>query len=99
MPRSPVNKLCPCGSEKKYKRCYRSNIPIKINSTKIPIYKEVLAKLPPEYYNYIDVFNREKVNKLLPHRTYDYKLEFTEDREKIGFLKSRIYPILGYKLK
>ena len=59
----------------------------------------MLVKLLLEYYDYIDVFNREKVNKLLLHRTYNYKLEFTEDRDKIGFLKSRIYPILGYKLK
>ena len=88
MPRIPINKLYPYRSEKKYKRCCGSNIPIKINSIEIPIYKEVLAKLPPEYYNYIDVFNRAKASKLPPHRTYNYKLEFTEDRKKIGFLKS-----------
>ena len=99
MPRSPVNKPCPCGSEKKYKRCCGSNIPVKINSAEIPTYEEVLAKLPPEYHDYTDVFDREKADKLPPHRTYDYKLEFTEDREKIGFLKSRIYPISGHKLE
>ena len=72
---------------------------IKINSIKILIYNEILAKLSIEYYNFIDVFDRIKANELLSHRLYNYKLEFINNYNKIELSKSRIYSIFDYKLK
>ena len=61
---------------------------IRINSAKTFIRDEILVKLLIEYYNYIDVFDRIKANELLSYRLYNYKLEFIEDYNKIGLLKS-----------
>ena len=63
------------------------------------MYKEILVKLLSKYYNYINVFNRRKANKLLSYRIYDYKLKFTKNYNKIELFKSRIYFIFNYKLK
>ena len=106
-PRILVNKLYSYKFEIKYKKCYKSNISInskashsiRINSAKTLIYNEILAKLLIEYYNYIDVFDRTKADKLLSHRSYNYKLKFIDNYNKIGLSKSRIYSIFGYKLK
>ena len=115
--RVPVNKLCLCGSEIKYKRCCESNISvinkngsyisvkseanysIRINSAETLTCDEILAKLFIEYYDFADVFDRTKADELLPYRSYDHKLEFIDDYDKIGLLKSRIYSIFGYKLE
>ena len=72
---------------------------IRINNAETLIYNEILAKLLIEYYNYIDVFDKTKANKLLSYRLYNYKLEFINNYNKIEFLKSRIYSIFDYKLK
>ena len=72
---------------------------IRINSTKTLIRDEILAKLLIEYYNYTDVFDRTKANKLLSHRLYNYKLEFIDNYNKIELSKSRIYLIFNYKLE
>ena len=40
-----------------------------------------------------------KADELLSYRIYDYKLEFTKNRDKIELSKSRIYSIFDYKLK
>ena len=94
-----VNKLYFYKSKWKYKKCYESNIFIYINKIEILIYEELLVKLLSKYYNYIDVFNRIKANKLLSYRIYNYKLKFTKNRNKIELLKSRIYSIFNYKLE
>ena len=94
-----VNKLYFYKSERKYKKCYKSNILIYINKIEILIYKELLVKLFLKYYNYIDLFNRTKANELLSYHIYDYKLKFTENYNKIELSKSRIYFIFDYKLK
>ena len=94
-----VNKLYLYRSKRKYKKCYESNIFIYINKTEILTHEEILVKLSSEYYNYIDVFDRMKTNELLSYRIYDYKLKFTENRNKIELFKSRIYFIFDYKLK
>ena len=94
-----VNKLYLYKSKRKYKKYYKSNTSIYINKTKILTYKEILVKLFSKYYNYIDVFDRIKTNKLLSYRIYDYKLKFTKNRNKIKLFKSRIYFIFDYKLK
>ena len=72
---------------------------IRINSTKTLTRNEILAKLSIEYYNYIDVFDRIKANKLSSHYSYNYKLEFIDNYNKIELSKSRIYSIFNYKLK
>ena len=61
---------------------------IKINSAKTLIRNEILAKLSIEYYNYIDVFDKTKADKLLSHRLYNYKLKFINNYNKIELLKS-----------
>ena len=61
---------------------------IRINSVKTLICDEILVKLLIEYYNYIDVFDRIKTNKLLSHRLYNYKLEFIDNYNKIELSKS-----------
>ena len=100
-----VNKLYLYRSKRKYKKCYESNTldssnnSIRINNTKSLIYKKILVKLFSKYYNFINVFDRTKTNKLSLYRIYDYKLEFIEDYNKIDLSKSRIYLISGYKLK
>ena len=63
------------------------------------MYKEILAKLLLKYYNYINVFDRRKADKLLSYRIYDYKLKFIKNYNKIELSKSQIYFIFDYKLK
>ena len=41
--------------------------------------EELKLKLPLEYYDYIDVFNRTKAEELPPHRPYNYKIELEGD--------------------
>ena len=100
-----VKKLYLYESKRKYKKYYKSNISInsnnsiRINSAKSLIYKKILAKLFSKYYNFINIFNKTKADKLLSYRIYDYKLEFIEDYNKIDLSKSRIYLIFDYKLK
>ena len=77
----------------------KASYTIRINSAETLTRNEILVKLSIEYYNYIDVFDRTKANKLLSHRLYNYKLEFIDNYNKIGLLKSRIYLIFDYKLK
>ena len=94
-----INKLYFYKSKRKYKKCYKSNTSIYINKTEILTHKEILVKLLSKYYNYINVFDRRKANKLLSYRIYNYKLKFTKKRDKIELFKSRIYFIFNYKLK
>ena len=35
---------------------------------------EILVKLSAEYYDFKNVFDQVKVNKLSSHRLYDYKI-------------------------
>ena len=98
-PRVPVNKPYPCNSGRKYKRCCGSNCPIQINSTEEVSPEEVKRKLPPEYHDYLDVFDRTKADILPPHRPYDHKLEFNDSSDKTKLPKSRIYPMSGHKLE
>ena len=55
---------------------------------------EIIDQLLEEYYNFKDVFNRTQADKLPPYRDYDYKIKLTS---KGIPLRSRLYPILGYK--
>ena len=52
-------------------------------------------ELPPEYKDFRDVFNRSRADKLPPHRSYDYKIEFTSDARPP---QSRAYRMSPHKI-
>ena len=58
----------------------------------------MLIRLLIEYYNYANVFNKVKVDKLLLYRFYNYKMKFIKGVNKNILSKSKIYFILNYKL-
>ncbi len=41
--------------------------------------EDIKAKLLSEYHEFLDVFDRAQLNKLLSHRFYDHKIELTSD--------------------
>ena len=53
-------------------------------------------KLPFEYYDFLDVFNRAKADKLLLRRSYNYKIEIIDG---IKPSQSSSYRILLFKLQ
>lgn len=57
--------------------------------------EEVKSKLPAEYYNYLDVFDRAEANKLPPHRPSDHKIELTSNAVPP---QSRAYKMSPFKL-
>ena len=57
---------------------------------------DIRKQLPPEYQEFLDVFNRFKVDQLPSHRPYDYKIEFISDSKPP---QSRVYRISPYKLQ
>jgi len=58
--------------------------------------EEVKAKLPSEYHDYLDVFDRAMADQLPPHRPYDHKIELTGEGTPP---RSRLYHMSGYKLQ
>ena len=58
--------------------------------------EEIRKKLPSEYHDFLDVFNKTKADELPPHRPYDHKIEI-EANERPP--RSRIYPMSGEKLQ
>jgi len=60
------------------------------------ILKEVKAKLPSKYHDYLDVFDRAMADQLLPHRLYDHKIELIDERTSP---RSRLYHMSDYKLQ
>ncbi len=60
------------------------------------ILKEVKAKLPSKYHDYLDVFDRAMADQLLSHRLYDHKIELTDERTPS---RSRLYHMSDYKLQ
>ena len=97
------NGPCPCGSQYKYKRCCGSNIKaeptIEISEVADLNQDEIKQRLPEEYYDFVDVFDRAKANILPPHRPYDHRVEFAENVDETKLPKSRIYLMLGHKLE
>ena len=61
--------------------------------------EEIKQRLPTVYHDYLNVFNRSKADKLPPYRLYNHRLEFIDNADKSGLLKSRIYSMSGHKLK
>ena len=55
-----------------------------------------LRKLPSEYSDYRDVFDRAQADKLPPHRPYDHKIELTSDARPP---QSRAYRMSPYKIQ
>jgi len=49
--------------------------------------EDVKAKLPPEYQEFLDVFDRAQADKLPPHRSYDHKIELTSAPYKLQKVK------------
>jgi len=58
--------------------------------------EEVKAKLPSEYHDYLDVFDRAMADQLPPHRPYDHKIELIGEGTPP---RSRLYHMSGYKLQ
>ena len=56
----------------------------------------IKQKLPKEYHNLIDIFDRSKAKELPPHRLYDYKIELEAGKKPP---QSRLYPISRFKLQ
>jgi hypothetical protein len=44
------------------------------------IIKKIRAKLFFEYHEFLNIFDRSKVNKLLSHRLYDHKIKLKKER-------------------
>jgi len=57
--------------------------------------KDIKAKLPPKYHEFLDVFDRAQSNKLLPHRFYDHKIELISDSK---LSRCRVYQMFPAKL-
>jgi hypothetical protein len=55
-----------------------------------------IPELPPDYRDFADVFDRSAADQLPPHRTYDHKIEITENA---SLPRSRLYPMSQFKLE
>ena len=62
-------------------------------------FDQIKEKLFAKYYNFANVFNRIKINKLLFYRAYNYKINLINEKIKIKFSRNRIYSLFIYKLK
>ncbi len=58
--------------------------------------KDIKVKLSLKYQNFLDVFDRAQANKLLSHRSYDYKIKLTSD---VTSSRCRAYWMSLYKLQ
>jgi hypothetical protein len=58
--------------------------------------KGLKNKLSIVYYDFLNVFNREKTTHLSSHRSYDHKIELEEESQ---FFKSQLYLMLSHKLQ
>ena len=96
--RVKYNSKCLYNSDVKYKKCYNYNT-VQVSSFEILSLKNIKKKLSKKYYNYLNVFNRIKINNLSLYRFYNHKLKFLNDISKFKLLKSRIYFIFDYKLE
>ncbi|SLM35369.1 gag polymerase env [Lasallia pustulata] len=58
--------------------------------------KDLRTKVPREFHDFLDVFDRKAAEVLLPNQTYNHKIEIDSD----GPLpKSRLYPMSQFKLE
>ena len=68
-----------------------------LNEISMETINEVREKLPEEYHDLLDVFDKRKAAELPPHREQDCKIELTGDPKDLP--KSRVYPLSLAKLK
>ncbi len=57
--------------------------------------KDIKAKLSSKYHEFLDVFDRAQLNKLLSHRFYDHKIELISDSTSS---RCRVYWMFSVKL-
>ncbi len=57
--------------------------------------KDIKAKLSSKYHEFLDVFDRAQLNKLLSHRFYDHKIELISDST---LSRCRVYRMFSVKL-
>ena len=67
-----------------------------INEVSEKTEETVKQKLPQEYHDLINIFDRSKAKELLPHRSYDYKIELEPGKKPP---QSRLYSISRFKLQ
>ena len=94
-----VNESCSCYSKLKYKKCCESYTTVRVNNTKELTLEDVKKKLSKKYYDFLNVFDRSKVDELPSHRECDHKLKFIDEADKAKLSRSRIYLISNSKLK
>jgi len=58
--------------------------------------KDIKVKLSLKYQNFLDVFDRAQLDKLSSHRSYDHKIELTND---VTSFRCRVYWMSLYKLQ
>ena len=68
-----------------------------INEISTQTLNDVRSKVPEEYHDLLDVFDKKKASELPPHREYDCKIELTGNASQLP--KSRVYPLSAHKLK
>jgi len=64
--------------------------------TSIMSLNELKKKLSIVYYDFLNVFNREKIIQLSLHQSYDHKIELEDESQSF---KSQLYLMLNYKLQ
>ncbi len=57
--------------------------------------KDIKAKLSSKYHEFLDIFDRAQLNKLLSHCFYDHKIELINDST---FFRCRVYQMFSVKL-
>ncbi len=57
--------------------------------------KDIKAKLSLKYHEFLDVFDRAQLNKLLSHRFYNHKIELISD---LTFSHCQVYQMFSVKL-
>ena len=70
---------------------------VQLNEVLPETLENVKRKLPPEYHDFLDVFNRKKATELPPYRNADCNIKLTGDPKKLP--KSRIYFLSLLKLR
>ena len=58
--------------------------------------KNLRIKVPKEFHDFLNVFDRKAVKVLPPNRTYDHKIEIDSDEP---LSKSQLYPMSQFKLQ
>ena len=97
--RISVNELCLCYSKLKYKKCCELYTTVRVNNTEKLTLEDVKKKLSKEYHDFLNVFDRSKVDELSSHRECNHKLKFIDEANKTKLSRSRIYLISSSKLK